>query len=156
MEQWNDTMAMLEWKAPGYKYLWYKLLAERSNSGKSQHIGIMTTENNPNASTDGCNIMFNPDWFFALKLQERVFVAAHEVQHNVYNDITLLHQCVSSGKVPMPDGTSLPFDMMTMQKAMDYRINALLIASKIGTPPAEGNFDPKTGPNDSVYDTYAR
>src|SRR5208282_3048955 len=127
MEQWNDTMAMLEWKAPGYKYLWYKLLAERSNSGKSQHIAIMTTQDNPNASTDSLNIMINPDWFFALKLQERVFVAAHEVQHNVYNDVVLLHQCVSSGKVPMPDGTSLPFAMATMKETMDYSMKEWLI-----------------------------
>lgn len=155
-QQWADTMAMMEWTAPGYKYLWYKLLAERNNAGKTEHVAIFSKEVG-NACTDGSNIMINPDWFFGLKLQERVYVCGHEVQHNVYNDPVTTHQLATAGEITLPDGKKLPFHMDQWQKAMDYRINALLDASGIGTAPKSiGNYDPQTAPEDSVFDVYKR
>ena len=44
----------------------------------------------------------------------------------------------------MDDGTTLPFREGTMQKSMDFRINALLRDSKIGTPPAGCLLQPVT------------
>ena len=150
-QQWGDTTSMMAWNCPGFRHLWYKLLV--NNDGK--HYAIMTKDT-PNAATDGKNIIANPDWFFSLSLPERVFVMGHEVVHNVYGDVDLLHRCQSTGKVPMHDGTTLPFDNATMQKSMDHRINALLIQSKIGRPPKQGNFDPKCDPNEGVLDVYKR
>lgn len=156
-QQWADTMSMMEWTAPGFKYLWYKLLAERNNAGQTEHVAIFSKET-PNAHTDGSNIVINPDWFFGLKLQERVYVCGHEVVHNMYNDPQMTYQYAMAGEIPQNNGDKpLPFEMHQWQQAMDYRINALLDQSGIGTKPKGiGNYDPKTSPNDSVLDVYKR
>lgn len=153
VQQWEDTMSMMAWNCPGFRHLFYKLLV--NNDG--DYYAIMSKTDVPNAQTDGKNIALNPDWFFKLSLPERVFVMGHEVVHNVFGDVDLLHRCSSTGKVPMHDGSQLPFDNPVMQKAMDHRINALLIQSKIGRPPKNcGNYDDKCDPNDSVLDVYKR
>lgn len=153
--QWADTMSMMGWTAPGFRHIWYKLLATTHNAGGSKHVPVMSREV-PIAATDGKNVIINPDRFFEFSLPERVFIAAHEVIHNVYDDVNLLHRCVSTGKVPMHDGTSLPFDNDTMQKAMDARINALLMESKIGRAPKVGHFDKDFKGNDSALDIYRK
>ena len=150
-KQWGDTCAMMGWNAPGFTHLWYKLLVNND----SKHFAVVTRDT-PNAATDGKNVIINPDWFFKLTLPERVFVMGHEVVHNVYGDVDLLHRCNATGKVPMHDGSTLPYDNTTMQKSMDHRINALLIQSKIGRPPKSGNYDPNCDPNESVLDVYRR
>ena len=152
-QQWGDTVSLMAWTAPGFRHLWYKLLA--NNNG--DYTAIMADATRcPNAQTDGKNIMVNPDWFFGLSLSERVYVLGHEIIHNVYGDVELLHRCMKSGQVPQHDGTHIPFDNATMQKSMDYRINALLNESNIGKAPKEGNYDPETSANESVLDVYKR
>lgn len=150
-QQWADTMSFMAWVAPGFRHLWYKLLD--NNNGK--YVGVMNNTVVDKAATDGRNILFNPDWYFKLPLAERAFVATHEILHNVYQDVPLIQRCRESGQVPTNDGRSLPFDEHTMQRAMDLRINALLIASKIGKAPQEGFFDDKLTGNESVLDVYA-
>lgn len=151
-QQWGDTMSLMAWTCPGFRHLFYKLLA--NNDG--EYIAVPTRDV-PVAATDAKNILINPDTYFALPLQQRVFVAAHEIVHNVYGDVELLHRCVAAGTVPMHDGTTLPFDNERMQKAMDFRINALLKEGKIGVMPEQGCYDPKiSGPNDSVLDVYRK
>jgi predicted metal-dependent peptidase len=155
--QWGDTMSLMAWTAPGFRHLFYKLLS--NNKGK--YIAIPTRDV-PIAATDARNILINPDEFFKFDLKERVFIASHEVMHNVYGDVELLHRCVKSGQVPMHDGTSKPFVNEIMQKAMDYRINALLVDSKIGAMPKRsgeqvGLYDPKIAvADDSVLDVYRK
>lgn len=158
--QWGDTKSMMVWKAPGFQHLFLKLLV--NNKGD---YGALISRKVPVAATDGKNIILNPDAFFDsgdFGLPERTFVLGHEIVHNIYGDVELLHRCNASGKVPMHDGTSLPFDNEVMQKSMDYRINALLVDSKIGKMPMKdgkpnGCYDPKiAGPNDSVLDVYAK
>lgn len=166
IEAWDATNAMMLWTCPGFRHLWTKLLAEKNKRGESQYVGIMTKDI-ANACTDGKNVCFNPDWYFSLKLGERVFVAAHEVMHNVYKDVEFLRQCVTTGKVPLNNGKSLPFDMAQWQKFADWRINALLIESKIGTPPEKrdggpnpnkfaGNYNAAVKGSDSLIDLYAK
>lgn len=131
-KQWEDTMSLMLWTAPGFRHLFYKLLS--NHDGK--HACLPVHESRcPIAATDAKNIMINPDRFFEFDMRERVFILAHEVVHNVYGDVPFLRRCLQSGTVPMDDGTTLPFDMRTMQHAMDYRINALLEESKIGRVP---------------------
>lgn len=153
--QWGDTMSMMAWTAPGFRHIWYKLLSTTHNAGGSKHVAVMSKDV-PLAATDGRNVIINPEEYFKLGLPERVYVGAHEVIHNVYGDVELLHRCTLSGKVPMHDGTSIPFDNDTMQKAMDARINALLDESKIGRAPKDGHYDKDVKGNDSVLDVYKK
>lgn len=157
-QMWGDTMSLMAWTAPGFRHLFYKLLSYN----KGQHVAVFT-KSVPIAATDGQHIMVNPDTFFKMELKERVFVIAHEVLHNVFGDIELLHRVKTSGNVPLNNGKTLPFEMDSFQKSMDYRINALLVDSRIGAMPKEadgtqmGCYDLKiSGPNDSVLDVYAK
>lgn len=161
--KWDDTTTMMAWTAPGFRHLWYKMLAQTHNAGGSKYVAVCTPEDII-AMTDGKNMILNPDNFFKLTLPERVYVAAHEIVHNVYDDVNLLHRCVQTGKVPMHDGTSVPFDNDTMQKAMDARINALLDESRIGRKPQTlgpggrkiGHYDEEVKGSDSVLDVYKK
>lgn len=151
-KQWQETMTMMAWVCPGFRHLFYKLLA----NNKGQYSAVPTRDV-PIAATDARNIMINPDTFFEYSIQERAFIMAHEVVHNVYGDVEFLKLCATKGTVPMNDGSTLPFRNGTMQKAMDFRINALLAESRIGKCPADALIDPTiaTG-NDGVVDVYRK
>jgi predicted metal-dependent peptidase len=151
-QQWEDTMSMMMWVAPGFRHLFYKLLA--NNNG--EHTAVMT-DKVPVAATDAANILLNPNTFFEYSLPERTFIMCHEVVHNMLADVEFLHRCNNTGRVPMSDGTSMPFDNSSMQRAMDLRINAMLVESNIGKCPKDGQYDPKIATQmDSVVDIYKK
>jgi len=59
--------------------------------------------------------------------------------------------------VPMDDGTTIEFRNETMQKAMDYRINALLRDSRIGSPPTDCLLDDSIATaNEGVISVYKK
>ena len=149
---WEQTMSLMSWTCPGFRHIFYKLLA--NNDGK---YGAVMSRDVPIAATDAKNIIINPEPFFKLGLKERVFALGHEVVHNVYGDVEFLHRCQQTGTVPMDDGSTLPFRNSTMQKAMDFRINALLRDSNIGTP-IQGILldDTIATAKDSVIDAYKK
>jgi predicted metal-dependent peptidase len=158
LRQWNDTSTMMGWTCPGFRHIWYKLLD--NNKGDYTAVVSRSIHGSP-AATDGQNIVIDPDGFFKFTLPERVFIMAHEVVHNMYGDVELLHRCGVSGAVPMHDGSSLPFDNATMQRAMDLRIDSLLIESKIGKPPQISldrtkGLDLEKTAQSSVLDQYKR
>lgn len=153
--KWSDTQAMMVWKAPGFRYIFNRLLTTTHNA-KGTDCQAVPTRDVDVAATDGENIMINPDRFFKFNIHERVFVTAHEVSHNMLDDVNFLHRCVMSGTVPQPDGKALPFDNDTMQRAMDARINKMLIDSKIGKPPKEGIYDASLTGEESVLDIYGK
>jgi predicted metal-dependent peptidase len=145
-------MSLMSWTAPGFRHLFYKLLS--NNNGK---YSALPTRRIPTAATDAKNILINPDAFFKYPLKQRVFIMGHEIVHNVFGDVELLHRCAASGTVPMNDGTTLPFREGHMQHAMDYRINALLRDSRIGEPPPGCLLDDQIATADSsVLDTYKK
>ena len=153
---WQDTMSLMAWTAPGFRHLFYKLLT--NNNGKHQAV---FTRSIPYAATDGRNIMVNPDTFLAAPLQERVFVLAHEIMHNVYDDVGFAHRCQHTGRVPMSDGSSRDYVDSVMQRAMDYRINALLKDSRIGAPLSNPDYKicldtAIAKAEDSVLDVYKK
>jgi predicted metal-dependent peptidase len=157
-EQWDNVMSMMMWTAPGFRHIWSRMLAQTHNNGGSKQLAVMSKDVDI-AATDSRNLILNPDKFFDDKLfnlHQRVFIGAHEVVHNVYGDVELLHRCATAGKVPQHDGTSLPFEEDVMQKAMDLRINALLIASKIGRAPTIGHFDKTMTGQEGILDVYAK
>lgn len=149
---WQDTMSLMAWTCPGFRHLFYKLLS--NNRGQ---YGAVPTKGVPVAATDARNILINPDEFFKYSLRERVFIMGHEIVHNVYGDVEFLRRCASAGTVPMNDGTTLPFHESYMQKAMDFRINALLAESKIGSAPSGCLLDPTVATaNEGVCDVYKK
>lgn len=153
--KWEDALSMMMWKAPGMQHLFYTLLDAKDGTSASNYSALMSRDI-PIAATDGTHISVNPDTFFKLKLPERVFVLAHEVAHNARGDVEMLRRISTAGRVPMNDGTFLPFDNDTMQKSMDAVINAWLIESDIGEPPPMGFYDDNVTGADSAIDVYKR
>lgn len=163
-KQWDETMALMAWTAPGFRHLWYRLL----NKDGGQYVAKMAKFNyseiygNGNkqpgvACTDGQNVICNPDTFFKYTLQERVFIGAHEVAHNVYDDIGLLHRMRNETNVTCSDGSVFPYKHEIMQKAMDYRINAMLVEGRIGRMPADALYDPDIAcAKEGVLDIYGK
>jgi Schitoviridae HNH endonuclease len=160
-QQWADTVSFLSWRAPGFRHLFYKLLSN-TKDGRPVLSRLVDV-----AATDGKNVIVNPDVYFAMKLKQRAFVGAHEIMHNVFNDVNMLHQCAASGEVPQNDGTKLPFRPHLMQKAADLRINDTLIESNIGVMPTVYTKDGKERQcglwdksvatcADSVFDIYKK
>lgn len=84
------------------------------------------------AATDGFAVYINPDTFFRYELAEQAFIIAHEVMHCVFGDVTLLHIWKKTEKVQCPHAGVLPFDFGTMNCAMDYVINAILVQGSVG------------------------
>jgi predicted metal-dependent peptidase len=64
--------------------------------------------------------------------------------HNCLNDIVYLHYCAMTGVVITPSG-NLKFVEELLQIAMDLRINDILVASGLGTMPADGWHNPDLG-----------
>jgi predicted metal-dependent peptidase len=153
-QEWQATMSLMMWTCPGFRHLFYKLLKSDAHEG----YFCVPTESVPVAATDQQHIMINPNPFFKnYNMKERVFILGHEVVHNIYDDVNFLRRCALSGTVPMSDGTTLPFNEGTMQKSMDYRINALLRDSNIGTVPKDALIDDTIAKaNDSVVDVYKK
>src|SRR5262245_60056676 len=119
-KKWEDTMSMMVWTAPGFQHLLYKLL-NAQGAGKP-HAAVMSRQVSI-AATDAKHIIVNPDTFFEMELRERVYVLGHEIIHNVFGDVELLHRCQTTGKVPSLDGLTMrEFHNPTMQRAMDVRI----------------------------------
>lgn len=153
--KWQDTLALFTWTCPGFRHLLYKLLT--NNDGGN--VAMMTDEI-PVAATDAENVLINPNTFLAMPLKQRVFILAHEVVHNVYNDVDLARRLNIAKELRYPDGAVLPFDDNTLQIAMDLRINDLLVSSKVGELPTgefAGHHDTNIATcNDAVYDIYRK
>lgn len=151
-QQWETTVSLMMWSAPGFTHLFLKLLTNNDSGSYA-----VFTKSVPVAATDAKNILVNPDTFFNYTLKGRVAILTHEVIHNVYGDVEFINLCRLSGTVPLANGKAMPFDEESMQRAMDYRINALIVDSKIGELPKDGCFDPKiAGPLDGISDVYPK
>jgi hypothetical protein len=156
---WNNVMRMMDWTAPSLRYLWYKLL--QNHDGKAS--AITARFENPYtkmpgvAFTDGQNIVINPDTYFKYDLAERVFIGAHEVGHCIYDDPGTLARLRGQTNITCSDGTVFPYDEGTMQKVMDYRLNAMLVESRIGKMPKNALYDPEIAKGkEGILDVYGR
>ncbi len=151
IEKWVGTTSMLMWRAGGFTHILYKLL--KNHEGK--YVPLVT-KSIPYACTDGKNVMVNPDSYFKWNMYERTFVLGHEIVHCILGDVDFNHQCKVRNQVPQISGPPLPYRNSTMQRAMDLRINAILIQSKIGKPPKEGHYDPKMTGEENILDVYKK
>lgn len=149
---WSDTKAALVWHCPAFTHILYTMM----NKNDNEHIAVFTKEV-PIAATDGQHILINPDTFFPLTLSERIFVVAHEISHGIFAHCEMMQRLKMTGKVSYPDGKVLDYDHMTMNKAMDYVINDMLIDSKIGTYNSNWLHDTTIATHkDSVMTAYRR
>ena len=114
----------------------------------------------PLAATDAHTVFVNPPAMRELgwTVENVAFVEAHEVCHYIMSDLIMAMGWRELGYMTLPDGTTLPYDAELMNKAMDYRINAVLIDGKVGVMPREGLFDPKYSAKgmESCLEIYAK
>jgi predicted metal-dependent peptidase len=152
IKAWADTRAALIWHCPAFTHILYTMM----NKVGGEHIALFTKDV-PIAATDGSHVLINPDTFFPLSLSERIFVVAHEVSHGIFGHVEMMHKLKMAGKVCYPDGKELGFDAQTMNMAMDYVINDMLIESKIGSYKDTWLHDPVIATHkDSVMTAYRR
>ena len=140
-ELWEQTRAAMLAQAPHLAHLFYTLMNPRSNG----HVAYFTPSV-PIAATDGVNLFLNPATALDGKIYSvgnRVFMCGHEIFHNVFNHMGVMVALKRRGYVLYPDGFKLPYFHGAANIAMDYGINALMIASKIGVYHKEWLYDPK-------------
>ena len=101
----------------------------------------------PVAATNSKTIFLNPQGFIddgITDVLEIVFVLAHEVYHRILYDLPMTKAWLIANKVVVSGGKELPYDHDLMGKAMDYRINASLVHSKIGRMPKNSGLYDET------------
>src|SRR6478735_7361326 len=136
LKKWQDTRAALIWHAPAFTHLLFTMMNKNGNEQVAYFVEDVPPDHPnhiPVAATDGSHLLINPKTFFQYNLMERVFVVGHEVIHAMAGHCELMHRLAAAGKVAYPDGKKLPYDGATLNKAMDYVVNDLLVQSKIGT-----------------------
>jgi len=138
---WSDTRAALIWHCPAFSHIFYSML---QNTGNKQNAVFTDDPAIPIAATDGNNLIFNvgPKGFFRFNLNQRVFIASHEILHCIFNHCGITFMLKMRGKVAYADGKTLPFDAEQMNMAEDYVINAILSESKVGQFPTDENNQP--------------
>jgi predicted metal-dependent peptidase len=132
---WSDTRAALIWHCPAFSHIFYTLL---QNTGRGDQAIFTDDPAIPVAATDGSNLIFNVDpktGFFSFSLNQRLFIAAHEIAHCIFNHCGISAMLKMRGKVPYQDGHILPYDGEQMNAAEDFVINAILTESKVGEFP---------------------
>ena len=140
-EVWEQARAAMLSQAPHLAHLFYTLMNPRS----SGHVAYFTPEI-PIAATDGVNLFLNPATALDRKrysVGNRVFMCGHEIFHNVFNHMGVMAMLRRLGYVIYPDGLKLPYHHSVANIAMDYGINALMIASKIGVYHKEWLYNPE-------------
>jgi predicted metal-dependent peptidase len=136
---WSDTRAALIWHCPAFSHIFYSLL---QNTGNPKANAVFTDDDSiPIAATDGNNLIFNvgPKGFFRFNLNQRVFIASHEILHCIFNHCGISFMLKMRGKVAYADGKTLPYDGEQMNIAEDYVINAILSEGKVGEFPKDEN-----------------
>lgn len=124
---WSETRTALLWHCPAFTHVFYTMM----DKAGAEHVAVFTSDI-PIAATDGSTLLLNPETFFKYSLNKRVFICAHEIMHAILDHCGQGRRFARNGKVPMPDGSSLPFDAMTMNVATDLVINDMLIESNVG------------------------
>lgn len=156
--EWDKVISALTLHYPAFSHLMYSLLDKVSE----EHVA-MFTDKVPVAATDAKVLMLNPETFFGkeLTLPNRIFITAHELLHVVFEHIILSYKLGVTGKVALKNGKTLPYDHDTMNRAMDYIVNAVLIHDKVGQMPTgkwAGLYDQSISfvGDDDVIDVYER
>ena len=148
-QAWSETKATMLWAVPGYSDIWLAMMVDKD------HEQAWFTDQIETCATDDKFLYVNPAFYFKLTLDERLFVACHEIAHAMYGHAGLMFLLDKQGWVDYNDGVRLPFEWELMNCAADYVINDQLVAAKIGSMPEHGLHMPDKITGDmSVMDAY--
>jgi predicted metal-dependent peptidase len=128
-QAWAETKAGMLWAVPSFADIWLAMMIDKDGEQ------AWFTDQVETAATDDKYLYINMDWFFKLTLDERLFVACHEIAHAMYGHAGLFYLLDKAGEIRYSDGLILPFDYDLMNCAADYVINDQLVAAKIGKMP---------------------
>ena len=148
-QPWSDTKAAMLWAVPGYADIWLAMMVDKD------HEMAWFTDQIDTCATDDKMLYVNPAWYFKRTLDERLFVASHEVAHAMYGHAGLAWLLNKQGWIDYNDGVRLPVDLELLNQAMDYVINDQLVQAKIGSMPEGGlHWPDKINGNMAVLDAY--
>lgn len=105
----------------------------------------------PTAATDGRRVFINPEYVFKLRIQEIVFVIAHETYHAVWRHVIRMKYYMREKFIE-----SLPFDPEFFNTCADYVINADLLDLKIGQMNPNWLHHPEVNGSDLVEEVYVK
>jgi predicted metal-dependent peptidase len=146
---WDETRSAMNWVVPCFTDIWYALMIDKDG----EHA--WWTDQIPTAATDDKFVYFNPEWYFKLTLDERLFVNSHEIEHAMYGHAGINWIYAKQGEVRYSDGVSIPYISELMNMAEDYVINDQLVKAKIGKMPEGGLHWPEKITGDmSCVDAY--
>lgn len=126
-QAWTECKAKLQWSVPAFTHLFYTML----NPDQHDHV-LFFTKSMPTMATDGKRILANPEFFFALSLDEKVFAICHEIEHAMKLHFQQMRMHIKQELPVLWDGKSLPFDQKVANFAQDFVINADLVEASIG------------------------
>jgi predicted metal-dependent peptidase len=129
---WDETRAAMLWVVPSFSDIWYSMMVDRDG----EHAWF--TDQIPTAATDDKFLYVNPEWYFQLSLDERIFVNCHEIEHAMFGHCGMFYMLTKSGEIRYSDGVTLPVNFELMNVSADYVINAQLVEAKIGVMPDDG------------------
>jgi len=126
--QWSETLAALNWTAPGFVHIMYTMMTKKNG------VDVATfSEKIPAvAATDGMQLLFKPSQFFKLTLMERLFAVCHEISHCIADHCGMGYQMKKRGEV-IRNGKKLPYNPMHANIVQDLIINDMLINAGFGT-----------------------
>jgi predicted metal-dependent peptidase len=146
---WNETKVAMLWAVPSFSDVWIAMMVDRD--GETAWF----TDQIPTAATDDKLLYINPEWFFKLTLDERLFVCSHEILHAIFGHSGLVFLLHKQGEIKYPDGVTLPLVPDLFNDAADYVINDQLVVGKVGVLAANGLHWPELINGDmAVLDAY--
>lgn len=148
VKPWEETRAAALWVLPHITDVWYSMMTDKEGTL------AWFTDKIPTCATDDKFMYINPGFYFTHSLEQRVFIAAHEVLHCIFNHCGLMYALSKQGNVKYSDGDVLPYIPKLMNIAMDCVINAILVESKVGGVPAKAWLLPEINGNMNALEAY--
>lgn len=146
---WSETKAGMLWAVPSFSDIWLAMMVDKDGEQ------AWFTDHIPTAATDDKFLYVNPDWFFKMTLDERLFVSCHEISHCIFGHAGLFFMLQKQGFIQYEDGVKLPVNAEMLNEAADYVINDQLVQAKIGKMPEGGLHWPEMINGDmGVLDAY--
>ena len=97
--QWSEFKAAMLWAVPSFSDIWLAMMVDKY----CDHAWF--TDRIPTALRPTTSILYiNAGWFFALTLDEQLFVACHEVMHAMYGHAGTGYALSKAGEIRYNDG----------------------------------------------------